>query len=121
MAKDTHTKGSTFLLQLLSPGTSREKEKAIDVLAEMGYPGPEHKAGTNPAPDDWKILQSKAGAMERGRDEVPRTVDFHKASQEEAKAQGWCTEPIWSQGQPDPTSTLRREDLGSLFKINKDG
>lgn len=107
--------GATFLFQLLSPGTSREKGRAIDVSAELGHPGPEHTAGANPDPDGWKIFQSKAGAMEEGRDDVPRTMGFHKTSQKDAKAQGWYTEPIWSQGQPDPKSTL------VVLKINRDG
>lgn len=54
--------------------------------------------------------------MEEGRDDVPRTMGFHKTSQEDAKAQGWYTEPIWSQGQPDPKSTLRGEDILGRFK-----
>lgn len=50
-----------------------------------------------------------------------RTVGFHKTSQEDAKAQGWYTEPIWSQGQLDPKSTLRREYIRFFLKVNRDG
>lgn len=47
-AIQAHSKGATFLLRLLPPGTRKAKGRAIDVSVELGHPCPEHTAGANP-------------------------------------------------------------------------
>lgn len=68
-----------------------------------------------------KACRVKQESRRQGGLRGSRIVNFHKASQEEAKAQGWYTEAVWSQVQPDAKSNWRGEHLGSFSKINKDG